>query len=266
MRMFHRARNALALTAAGVLTVGLSAAPASANIITTATPPASVDEIVGDVVDDADPGVETEYNEGTGGTLRLGTSGSAFSPGINRTTGNGVLGFTLPTLPGDITKVELSFQITQIQKDPGSLQAYLMDTTNPVSDIPAGIDNSNPDDPVDWFFNGSNDTRGGVTLVDSVAQGNVPSVGNFLTLELTGTALSEFQSMYTGNTPDQSEVFFRLNSEATLDDTDRYRVRGGPDGNGDNAASLAITAIPEPASLALLGLGGVMLLPRRHRA
>lgn len=253
-------------------------ATARGESIDTVGVPTSVDNIVGELYDDPDQERTLGYNTGLG-HVQVGEVGSAYSPGINRVNENSVVGFTLPTLSGgpDVTEVAISFRIRRYRDDGndlGDLQVYLMDTTDPTSDIPPGIDNSDPDDPVDWFYDGNgDDARSGVELFgqfnEPAAEFNTANgddaVDTILTIN-SGDALTLFQSFYGGDaTPDQTEAFFRFNTNSNITvggGSSEYEVVGG---TGDYSPTLDITSTPEPATLALLGLAAMLCLSSRKR-
>lgn len=270
MSVRNTTRKCISLLVAA-MAVGAMSALTNAAAIDTVASPTSVDDITGEVYDPPNNSNSAGYYPAPGGQVQVGEVGSAFAPGINRINQNGVVGFTLPTLSGGsvITEVELSFTIRRFRNDGndiGDLQVYLMDTTDPQTDIPGSIGTN----PVDWFYDDNgNDTRAGVELVGTFDEptsdfNNDPAVDVTFTVT-TGPAMTLFQSFYGGDTtPDQTEAFFRFNSNGNVtvgSHTSEYEVFG----TGTNAQNLKITSIPEPAAAALMGVGALLLLPRRRR-
>lgn len=259
--MRHVATVLIALCIAAVLAV-----PSDAATIQTVDSPNSVDAITGEVQDP--DGASTGYVEDSG-SLQVGEEGSAFSNPPDRKNDNAVVGFTLPTLDlPEIQQIDLSFTFTKIRDDSGNLgdlQVYLMDTTDPTTDIPAGIGSN----PVDWFYDqNGNDTRTGVDLFGEVAQSDASTAAgdNPFTLTVTsGSTKALFESFYgSDQTPDQPEAFFRFNTDSNIaiggSDLDEYEFAGG-----NESPSLAITVTPEPASAVLLAVAGLLALRRRRR-
>ncbi|MEM9913936.1 MAG: PEP-CTERM sorting domain-containing protein [Planctomycetota bacterium] len=60
----------------------------------------------------------------------------------------------------------------------------------------------------------------------------------------------------------QESITATFDSEGTYDFLARWNVLGGQ----ESSANFTITVIPEPASLALVGLGGLAIATRRRRA
>ena len=249
-RMNRNTRTALTLAALGIAIL-LVNTPLQAAIYT-ASPANSTDAIIGLRQSNADPA--GYYADSTDGLVGLTGSASSQTRRIN----NVVFGFTLPTLGAGETldSATFNFNVTGVR---GStrLDVYLLDTTNPDTTGTDFFYNDGGDDPatdVEYVGDYFNDSSSGsqVDLDEDVS------------LSVTGDALTLLQSFYTDNTPDQSEAFLRFNLDTELATGNpsyrRYNV------NMDAAtSSLELTTIPEPASLALLGLGGLLIAGRRRR-
>jgi len=230
--MTTHTKTLLATITAGAALVAL---PSHAAVFTDTTP-------TGDTIRGEGSGVG--YIVDTSESSRIGEGGSSDSRRITNT----VLGFDLPTLGAGevIDSVTLEFEITELRNDSGELGdllVSLLDTATPgVSD-----------------FNQTNTVTGTDEIV-----GLESSLG-VKTLSLTGDALTLFKGFYGGDeTPDQSEVFFRLNNTSDLSlggGIDRFEIASS---NDVPVATLTVNAIPEPSSLALLGLGGLLIARRRR--
>ena len=193
----------------------------------------------------------------------VGVTGSSGS----RTHHNIVFGYTLPTLAiGEtLDAASFSFEIIAV-RDHGTignladLDIYLLDTANP--DVTGD----------DFFLAASTDTSGNAELIGSTFPDPAPEDDTQvdyaddaydLTFNLTGSALTLLQGYYTGNTPNQTEAFFRfnLNADTTIgNDIDRYRIDVGA-----SESVLTLNTVPEPSTFALIGLAGLATLLRRRR-
>jgi hypothetical protein len=220
-------------------TIGTAASAVTIYTDTTAT---------GDTIRGKVQSGSTSYQADNAFSFRVGEGGASGSRAITNT----VLGFTLPTLdPGEmIDSANLSFTIQSLDDNGelGNLVVTLLDTANPDAlGIALFTESAAP--------GGTNETVGST---DSVGLKN---------FSLTGDALALLQSFYGGDeTPEQAEVFFRLNNDTTITldgSIDRFTLAPG---SGEPTATLTITAIPEPASLALVGLGSLLILSRRRTA
>jgi hypothetical protein len=215
---------------------------ASAAVLTDLTP-------TGDTIRGKVQAGSTSYQSDNDFAFRIGEGGST-----NRAVSNNVLGFTLPNLPtGDsIDSVVLSFTVDSLDDNGelGDLVVTLLDTANPDALGTALFTESSAP-------GGTNETVGSTDSTGVKA------------FTLTGDALDLFESFYGGDeTPDQSEVFFRLNNDTELTlggGIDRYSLAPGTSG-GQIVGSLTVTTIPEPGSLALIGIGGLLLVGRRRTA
>lgn len=205
------------------------------------------------------------YSVDSGSSL-IGVTGSNGS----RTYSNVVIGFDLPDLaPGqEITAATLTFRIAAAREAAAPLQdldTYLLGDSDPTDNGAADFVQTPTDDDPSNIFVG--------TLTESELAGG-GDVGNdtfpdtdlnsFVSYDLSPAALATLISFYGGDeTPDQAEAYFRWNLDGPEGDfsLNRYVL----DVAGDDTPLLTITTIPEPASLALLVLGGLCLMPRRSR-
>ena len=106
------------------------------------------------------------------------------------------------------------------------------------------------------------------TLINNGTFNNTDVANNSVeSFELTGAALTLFKSFYTGNTPNQADVFFRISVDGgwayPAQSQDRYQFAQAA-GDLNPVRSLTINTVPEP-SAALLGLIGTLGLLRRRR-
>ncbi len=227
---------------------------------------ASKDRIIGER---QSSGPATGYTTDANSNM-IGVGGSTGS----RTHEIVVVGLTLPTLGSgqSVDSAVLTFNITAIRDQGnantlGSLDTYLLDIADPST---TGTQFFYESGTIQASAGGTDvEHVGRTTRSDLGVSTNSGGIENEITFNppkgityiLTGDALDLLKSFYTGSTPDQLEAFFRFNqtSNLTMIDNDRYRI--DPD-----SVKLTITAIPEPASLALMGLGGLLMLGRSRRA
>lgn len=165
---------------------------------------------------------------------------------------NTVVGFILPTLDAAIDSVTFTIDQTDF-RDNGFLEIdfYGLNTTNP--------DGSG----TSLYFEGETDASH-VEIVDAIANNNDTNPDNLnlpRTIMVDNAALIGFVSgLYSGVNPTQTEVFFRFNLDTDINFPSPLR-RINLD---SSSATLTINTVPEPASLALVGLGGLMMLSRRR--
>lgn len=225
------------LTAAFAACAVLVAQPGLAAVFIDNTP-------TGDTIRGEGSGVG--YYVDSGESDRIGEGGSSSTRRITNT----ILGFDLPTLAAGevVDSVTLEFEITDVQDagQLGDLLVSLLDTAAP--------------DVTD--YNKTSTVSGTDEIV-----GTESSLG-VKTLSLTGDALTLFKGFYGGDeTPDQSEVFFRLNNTTSITlggaAIDRYEIDAASD---VPVATLTVNAVPEPASLAMGLLGLTVLAARRRRS
>lgn len=162
--------------------------------------------------------------------------------GGNRRSRNLVLGFELPTLALGQTITDAVFSIT-VASSSGSLQnvaLFGLNTDDPES-LGLSLFNIGATDPDHELITSAFTTS-------AAAAGSIPSADVF----------SFIESLYTGNVPNQSEVFFRLNQTV---DTGFNISRAT---FSSLSAQLQLTVIPEPRA-AMLGIMGLLALVARRR-
>jgi len=193
---------------------------------------------------------------------RIGSGGSGGAQRVNQP----VIQFALPTLTGGAIS-SANFSITF--------------DTPAVNGAPIGFDAvlslMNYDDIADFSaadFTEDSGALGNGTLVATFAAADV-SNGGTSNFALSGAALTLLQGFYDGaGNPTQTDAFFRISTSAAIDtadganDNDRFQIETSDMGsNGDLVTSFTITtsAVPEPSSLAIIGLAGIGMVVRRRR-
>lgn len=156
-----------------------------------------------------------------------------------RVNTNTVIGFTLPTLNLGESLSAASFAITIASSSGTNFTVGLF-----------GLATENPDASEATLFSQSGDGAINASFTSSGA-----SVGSSPFSDVT----SFLQSLYTGDTPIQTEVFFRLNQTSSLNISATRRVNFTKE-----TATLTLTTIPEPSAALLGGLGTLIMLRRRR--
>lgn len=155
------------------------------------------------------------------------TIGVMGSQGVRRNQ-NRVFGFLLPQLGGAIQSATFTVRKTPTTTEPIRIDLWGLVTTNP--------DTSGTD-----LFLQSNTDPDHTKLFDNLITNNTPDY------EVASSDVTAFiESLYSGGTPSQSEVFLRLNQDAVLS-LGGYQTRMAVD-----QPTLTLTTIPEPTSLGLL--------------
>ena len=246
---------AVALAGSGLLTL-----PGHAAVLTAT--PASFDSIAGESQSNAASGYLVDNN-----SPRIGNGGSNSQQ--QRQLLDLVVGLTLPTLPdGDVIQsATLNFRVASGRENdpqiPG-LDTYLIDLADPSgTGTSLYYEAENDPNPLTAFVGGFDESQVGDGDLDG---GSDETVNEDLSYTLDADALAVLQSFYTAEDPNQAEAFFRWNFDANQDLAffNRWNIAL----TGTNAPALVIETeagvIPEPASLALLGLGTLCLLGRRR--
>ncbi len=222
-------------------------------------------EIISNEADGAAIMVFADNSTGTGNT---GTSSARVGARVGE--GNAiVLPFDLPDVnPTDITAATLQVQFNFMRNadgfgnDPGfDIDLYLLGRTA-----------ADPSILGDDYFAGETDAANTELINDFIteaAEGGVFSYGETSLVTL-------IQNQYAAFGPghdfggDDDFIFFRMNSDTELsflgsDNAGFLFSMNDPDNAaaGDTLPTLSLDVIPEPASVALLGLGGLALLRRR---
>jgi hypothetical protein len=143
--------------------------------------------------------------------------------------------------------------------------------SSPAVDFHAGADAairlSSPD--LTWVNSGGGSFTSSTELLIELAGGEPGT--EFDTLAVQGSAILDGTlniDLLDGFNPELGETFDILtaaegitigNLTLTDDDFDYTLIEG-------NSSTLQVTAVPSPATLSMLGLGGLLLLPRRKRS
>ena len=248
--------------------------PCMAGIAVLFAIPSTIEAAVIDVTRDAVDQIRGRSQDTDARPLGYFTSSTETTVGSTGGTGqrhdnNIVYRYLLPTLnPGEtIESFSFTFQITAHRDHSGDkyeLDVYLLDEADPTTT------------GTDLFFHGANDTDHalvGSRFIDAGSDnGSItlsPPVSVTFNIN-SGSALDLLQSFYGGDhIPDQTWASFRFNLDQLYVNSESNPLGG----NGLNryiidndvsTSSFEITAIPEPATALLGGLGFLMLLRRRR--
>ncbi len=179
------------------------------------------------------------YADEANGTVGVG-GGSG-----NRENRNLIIGFTLPTLTTAIDSVKFSITVTSSNNSAGAIDVDLYGLATATT----------PD--LSFFLEADTDPDTNQTeLKDAFTN---TSVADGATVETTVTAF--ISSLYTGNTPNQAEVFFRINPDRNLNTGSNPRRVSF----STSTATLEITTVPEPAVPLLVAVGMFAWLGRRRK-
>ncbi len=180
----------------------------------------------------------------------------------SRVQGNVVIGFLLPVLPAGEVISNATFTVEVASTSIGG------GATGPTNIDLYGLNTTNPDGSGAGLFYASSTPDASQVLLEAAITNSGAAGGTVLSDDVTAF----IQSLYTDNTPNQVEVFFRLNASSDLDiavnsnvNRVNYAVNSTVVAPEDLPTLVIETVIPEPASLALLGLGGLCMLSRRCR-
>lgn len=161
----------------------------------------------------------------------------------NKENRNVIIGFILPVLTEPILSVTFSIPIASSTSSGGAVSVDLY-----------GLTTVNPDGTGITLFAEASSDGSHTFLVDAFA-----SAGDTGTKTATVTAF--IQSLYTGNTPNQTEVFFRINPDRNLNVAQSPRRVTFT----TSSAQLEIVTIPEPSHGLLSAAGIGLSLIRRSR-
>jgi hypothetical protein len=222
----------------------------------------------------------TTGNQHTGASTGTGLNVINYDRIGERTTSpaNGVsmdVPFLLPTIPAGESIVSATLEVSTVNQtsnkptSPADLYGISALTAAP----PAGATPSNGGTiaGTPYYYSGATaDPTSGVSLLQS---GFLDSTNGTTAHNFTSNDISSFiQSIYTNNpTAAGQYLTLRLSYEGTSFSTaNRYEVFLSQGTNLPQAAAvtpvLTITTTPEPASLGVIGLGGVTLLGRRRKS
>jgi hypothetical protein len=169
---------------------------------------------------------------------QVGVSGGSGS----RVNQNAVIGFTLPTLNLGESISAANFEITVSDSN--------TNTTYTVGLF--GLVTVDPNDSGTTFF-----SQSGTGAINATFTSTAAAAGSIPSSDVTAFV----QSLYVGNAPIQTEVFFRLSQTTGLGVTNTRRMTFTRD-----TATLTLTTIPEPGAALLGSLGMIVLLRRRRNA
>ena len=240
----------------------------------------------------------TIYQDSFGGNGSAGLNGTAPTVGANTwvasnafqndgsiggTNGSATLAFT----PENGYVYTLDVSLTGVTGGPSWIGAGFAHGQSTLSDATArfvGSGGTNNVSGLDWAMlrgttdgsHSNNTFQGTVSApnsngVDYASGKSGGAIDYRFILDTTGGAgnwtIKMLADLHTGTSGASSGYQVIRNTEAVLDPTDINSVGIADAGNmTGNVTSFQLTSVPEPASLALLGMGGLLLIKRRHRA
>ena len=279
------------LASLALIAVGLTAAPASGALIAEE----SFDYPANGLADNG-----SAADAGWAGGWTTGSDGSVVSPGFTYTDSNSdslIVAGNKANLAGDSSSNALAFRkltsaqspttsepiwistIMQRNSSDDNRRAFLLsfsqDTGQPEFNIGQNTEGGSKSDPQPWFANITNRTGGSDS---GTASGTNTLDKTFLVARLSTNGTDETLDVFVN--PDLSATPTTADISVTGDVAAFNTVRLFA---GDNLSGAApadadfdeirigttfgdVTPIPEPASLALVGLGSLVMLGRRRRA
>jgi hypothetical protein len=258
-------------TAAGWMLIGQPAYAAPITIAANAG-----DAQIEETPDSASPYTVNSYvtKRSTDTTLYAGTLAKTDSGNRARAGVNAIFIFQLPDNPGAVSSANLAFTIHG-QTSGSNYVSFSKDLygfgyrSTPTIDA-----TGTTQDSVD-YFEGAFGTDPSATaiqesiLTSAASQSSAPSMPNGTRVETDATGDSNLvtflNTVYANGAQAGDYVFFRLNDQKDINtNVGRYYTLASAEDTA-NAPELSITFVPEPTSLGLLGIGGLMLLSRRRK-
>lgn len=202
---------------------------------------------------DARVRVDGNVASGSSSAVEVGSHGAATS----NFRSVFVMPFLLPTLGAgeSFANVSLSFTVDAIDNIPATQNADLYGLTR----IGVGSDAAASGD----FFEGALDASN--TLLQDNILTSTSSTGANSTNATGGANLTTFLNTQAASASAGDFVFLRLSTDVVPSGgTQRFRIVTANSATPAQFATITYDIIPEPSSLALLGLGGLALLRRRR--